>query len=79
MRKVLSEILKRAQWSKNKIPNNIQKVFSKDNACYVLITCGQPSEDGKMQVEMTYEGDATLAAYLIESAQGLIEDSDEVS
>lgn len=54
----------------------IRKVISKKHACYVLITCEEPSEDGKMQVEMTYEGDACLAAYLIESAQGFI--SDEV-
>ena len=40
------------------------------NACYVLITCSEPSEDGKIEVEMTYEGDSVLAAYLIESAQG---------
>ena len=46
---------------------------SKNGACYILITCGEPSEDGKMQVEMTYEGDALLAAYLLESAQGMIE------
>ena len=37
---------------------DIQETLLKENACYVLITCGQPSEDGKMQVEMTYEGDA---------------------
>ena len=43
------------------------------NACYVLITCKGPKEDGKMDVELTYEGDATLAAYLLESAQGIIE------
>ncbi len=55
-----------------KVPQDIRKVFSKNHACYVLITCGEPSEDGKMQVEMTYEGDACLAAYLIESAQGFI-------
>ncbi len=40
------------------------------SACYVLITCSEPSQDGKMEIEMTYEGDAVLAAYLIESAQG---------
>jgi hypothetical protein len=46
---------------------------NEDNACTVLIKCGQPAEDGKMQVEMVYEGDASLAAYLIESAQGIID------
>jgi hypothetical protein len=51
----------------------VKKALAKNNACYVLITCGEPSEDGKMQVEMTYEGDECLAAYLIESAQGIID------
>ncbi|MBI3901063.1 MAG: hypothetical protein HY324_02805 [Chlamydiia bacterium] len=55
---------------KNKIVS-----LKEDNACYVLITCGKPSADGKMAVEMTYEGDPTLASYLLESAQGFI-DSD---
>jgi hypothetical protein len=44
----------------------------------VLITCGQPAADGKMQVEMIYEGDVSLAAYLIESAQGVL-DNNEIS
>ena len=42
---------------------------TRKNACYVLITCEEPSRDGKMQVEMTYKGDSDLAAYLIENAQ----------
>lgn len=48
---------------------HLQEVLTKDLACYVLITCGQPSEDGQMQVEMTYQGDAALAAYLLQGAQ----------
>ncbi len=57
----------------------VKKALAKNNACYVLITCGEPSEDGKMQVEMTYEGDECLAAYLIESAQGFIDDQMNLS
>jgi hypothetical protein len=74
MRKILTGILKKAQGTKGSVPQDVKRVLSKKNACYVLITCGEPSEDGKMQVEMTYEGDACLAAYLIESAQGIIDD-----
>ena len=44
-----------------------------ENVCYVLITCGVPSKDGKMEVEMTYQGDPVLAAYLVESAQNFID------
>ena len=51
----------------------IQDVLDKDPSCYVLITCGQPSEDGEMQVEMTYQGPATLASYLIQGAQSFID------
>lgn len=48
----------------------------KKHVCYVLITCDAPSEDGKMQVEMTYEGDATLAAYLLQGAQSFIDEQE---
>jgi hypothetical protein len=52
---------------------DVKKELGENNACYVLITCGHPSQDGKMQVEMTYQGDPTLAAYLVENAQSFIE------
>lgn len=59
--------------AKSKEHSDVHKALAKKNACYVLITCGEPSKDGKMEVEMTYEGDSSLAAYLIESAQSFIE------
>jgi hypothetical protein len=52
---------------------HLQEVLDKNPSCYVLITCGQPSEDGQMQVEMTYQGDAALAAYLLQGAQSFID------
>ncbi len=48
---------------------HLQQVLDKNPSCYVLISCGQPSENGQMQVEMTYQGDASLAAFLIQEAQ----------
>lgn len=50
--------------------------LKEDQACYILITCAKPSADGKRAVEMTYEGDPTLVSYLLENAQGFI-DQDE--
>lgn len=50
--------------------------LAKDLACYVLITCDEPTDDGQMQVEMTYKGDVTLAAYLLEGAQSMIDATD---
>lgn len=54
-----------------------RKLEQENHACYILITCGQPKADGKMAVEMKYEGDPTLAAYLLESAQGFIDPGEE--
>lgn len=48
--------------------NKIKKVLGDKCACFVLITCTEPSNDGKMEVEMNYEGDESLAAFLVENA-----------
>ena len=48
----------------------LKEELAKKHACYVLITCDAAAgDDGKMQVEMSYEGDATLAAYILHGAQ----------
>lgn len=73
MRKLAENLLRRAGFSKSKTDVDLKKTLADDNACYVLITCGEPSKDGKMQVEMTYQGDPVLAAYLVESAQQFID------
>lgn len=52
----------------------MRKKLAADNACYVLITCSHPNEKGTMQVEMTYEGDASLAGMLIENAQTYLQE-----
>lgn len=46
----------------------IKKTVKEDCACYVLITCSEPNAEGKMEVEMDYEGDEALAAFLVENA-----------
>ncbi len=46
----------------------ISQAIGENCACYVLITCSTPTKDGKMNVEMQFEGDESLAAFLIESA-----------
>ena len=51
----------------------IKKELSKKNACYVLITCSEPSMEGNMEVELSYEGDESLAAYLVDSAQTIFD------
>ncbi len=51
----------------------ITKKLAKEHLCYVLITCEEPSENGNLQVEMSYEGDAALASYLLHGAQTIID------
>ncbi len=65
-----------------RVQNRLRKVIvdkmlkGQKNACYVLITCGEPTDDGKMQVELTYEGDSDLASYLVDAAQSYLEEED---
>jgi len=54
--------------------DQIKQALAKLHACYVLITCSEPSKEGKMEVEMNYEGDETLAAFLIDNASQVFDD-----
>jgi hypothetical protein len=60
----------------NSVHKRVRKLLGKDYAGFVLITCKQPQKAGQMQVEMSYEGDPTLAAYLLEGAQGYLEEDE---
>jgi hypothetical protein len=56
------------------VEKEIKKVLGDKCACYVLITCSEPSPDGNMDVELNYEGDESLAAFLIENASQVFDD-----
>lgn len=58
---------------KRDVKKQIEDKLAKRHVCYVLITCDAPTEDGEMQVNMTYEGDASLAACLLQGAQSFID------
>lgn len=47
----------------------LNKTLGNKCACYVLISCSLPDEDGKMEVALNYEGEEDLASYLLDSAQ----------
>ncbi len=44
-----------------------------NSTCSVSVRCSTPTEDGEMSVECTYEGDALLAAYLLQRALSYLE------
>ncbi|HSX10762.1 MAG TPA: hypothetical protein VLF94_03480 [Chlamydiales bacterium] len=56
------------------VEKEIKRFLGDNCACYVLITCSEPSPDGNMDVEMKYEGDETLAAFLVENAGQVFDD-----
>ncbi len=60
------------RWVQESQTQNITQVLSENNKCYVLITCGEPTNDGQMEVKMTYGGDPVLAAYLVASASEIM-------
>jgi hypothetical protein len=62
---------------KSSVQKQIKKALGKNTACYVLIKCDEPTEDGNMQVEMTYEGDANVASCLLRGAQSFMDEQEE--
>jgi hypothetical protein len=52
----------------------LKKDLGEAYSCFVLITCTQPDAAGKMEVALDFEGDETLAAFLIENAAQVFED-----
>ncbi|MES2274105.1 MAG: hypothetical protein V4487_07925 [Chlamydiota bacterium] len=54
--------------------DKIKKTLGDKCVCFVLITCTEPTEEGKMNVEMNYEGDESLAAFLVDNAAQVFED-----
>lgn len=56
---------------------DFEENHSEKHAGYVLITCAKPNDEGKMQIEMTYGGDPSLAHMLIDGAQGILEEAVE--
>jgi hypothetical protein len=69
----MRKLVKGLFWPEEESSEGIKRALSENNTCYVLITCAKASKDGKMEVEMTYGGDPIIAAYLVESAQNIID------
>lgn len=53
---------------KQDIHEDMRKNLEENNTCYVLITCEPPTDDGEMEVKMTYGGEPIVAEYLIQGA-----------
>jgi hypothetical protein len=72
------EVMKLEQKSSKDIKeyslDKVLKSLRENHACFVLITCTAPSDDGKMDVQMCYEGDEVLASYLVDNAQQVFDD-----
>ena len=49
--------------------SKLKEALSSEELSFVLITCTKPSKEGKMDVEMDYEGDRDLIACLMKSAE----------
>ncbi len=55
------------------IPKEWQDELNKKNEAYILITCDSESQNGEMNVQMSYEGDPVLVSYLLQGAQEIVD------
>jgi hypothetical protein len=76
----MSESISKTDSNANQILlNKIKGAVGKKCACFVLITCTEPASDGKMEVELHFEGDETLAAFLVDNASQVFQDTQQQS
>lgn len=58
----------------NEEPQLVKKIEAmQENICSILITCRELPQKGKMEVELSYDGDPVLASYLLENVQKYID------
>lgn len=55
----------------------VRRILS-DHVGYVLVTCRPTTQPGRLEVEVSYEGDPDLASYLVDGAQGYFENEIQV-
>jgi len=72
MGKIIEGLFGKNGLSRKYLKNFFKKKQSSRTVCYILMTCNESSKDGKMNVEMKYEGDQYLASYMIETASTII-------
>lgn len=54
--------------SKSQVNPKLLKSLKSGHSTFVLLTCEESSREGQMSVEMHYDGDPALVAYLLEGA-----------
>lgn len=72
--KMGKSIVKMQQQSTEVVMSKVKKALGDQCACFVLITCSHPGADGKMQVEMNFDGEESLAAFLVDNASQVFDD-----
>jgi hypothetical protein len=55
--------------SKKNFHEEARTLLCEDHVGYVLVTCRKTKQAGKLEVEVSYEGDPDLACYLVDGAQ----------
>ena len=74
MGKILEGLFVDGRPSKREVKAILKRKKKGKTICYVLITCSEPNDDGTIEVEMKYDGESWLAAYVIKSASEILED-----
>ena len=52
----------------------IKKLLLKGHVGYVLVTAKRSIDPESLEVELSYEGEPALASYLVEGAQGVLDE-----
>jgi hypothetical protein len=74
MGKVLEGLFIDGGPSKKEVRAILRRKKKGKTLCYVLITCEKPKDDGTIEVELEFDGDRWLAAYILKKANALFDE-----
>jgi hypothetical protein len=71
MGKVLEGLFTDERPSKKDVKSILRRKKRGKILCYVLITCEKPKDDGTIEMEIDYDGQRWLAAYMLKNARSV--------
>jgi hypothetical protein len=57
------------------VEDQLLQELAKRYPSYVLVTAGEPNVEGKLNVQLSYQGDPWLARYLIDGAADVLDEA----
>ncbi|MFA5250506.1 MAG: hypothetical protein WC371_03770 [Parachlamydiales bacterium] len=72
-------LVKKEELKKRLLEKDLKDFLTRKYQAFVLVTCSEENDKGEMQVELSYDGDEDLVAYLLQGAAQVFDGEESLS